>query len=97
MFTRIARLINSFIGASAVAAAPLKAITGIVVSLIIPYLLYAFLGGFGIALALVALVWGIVWLKKKTVHLKISQIVSPKKWFEHCRHSYFSILLLISL
>ncbi len=65
MFARIARLLNSFIGASAVAAAPLKAITGIVISLIIPYLLYAFLGGFGIALALVGLVWGIIYLTKK--------------------------------
>jgi hypothetical protein len=65
MFTRLARLINSFIGASAIAAAPLKAITGIVISLIIPYLLYAFLGGFGLALALVGIVWGVVWLSKK--------------------------------
>lgn len=65
MFTRIARLINSFIGASAVAAAPLKAITGIVISMIIPYLLYAFLGGFGLALALVGIIWGLVWLSKR--------------------------------
>ncbi|MEX0723805.1 MAG: hypothetical protein WD053_08000 [Gracilimonas sp.] len=65
MFTRLARLFNSFLGASAIAAAPLKAITGIVVSLIIPYLLYAFLGGFGIALALVGLIWGVIWLSKK--------------------------------
>ncbi|WP_103665558.1 hypothetical protein [Gracilimonas amylolytica] len=65
MFTRLARLINSFIGASAVAAAPLKAITGIVISLIIPYLLYAFLGGFGLALALVGIIWGVVWLSKR--------------------------------
>ncbi len=65
MFTRLARLFNSFLGASAVAASPLKAITGIVISLIIPYLLYAFLGGFGIALALVGLVWGIVYLARK--------------------------------
>jgi len=65
MFTRLARLINSFIGASTVAAAPLKAITGIIISLIIPYLLYAFLGGFGLALALVCLIWGVIWLSKK--------------------------------
>ncbi|HET8865838.1 MAG TPA: hypothetical protein VFM80_09065 [Gracilimonas sp.] len=65
MFARLSRLISSFLGASAIAAAPLKAITGIVISLIIPYLLYAFLGGFGIALALVGLIWGIVWLSKK--------------------------------
>lgn len=65
MFVRLARLLNSFLGASAVAASPLKAISGIVISLIIPYLLYAFLGGFGLALALVGLVWGVVWLAKK--------------------------------
>jgi len=65
MFTRLARLINSFIGASAVAAAPLKAITGIIISLIIPYLLYAFLGGFGLALALAGIIWGVVWLSRR--------------------------------
>jgi hypothetical protein len=65
MFTRLARLFNSLIGASVVAASPLKAITGIVISIILPYLLYAFLGGFGIALALIGLVWGIIWLTKK--------------------------------
>lgn len=65
MFTRLARLFNSLIGASVVAASPLKAITGIVISIIIPYLLYAFLGGFGIALALVGIVWGVIWLAKK--------------------------------
>lgn len=65
MFARLARLLNSFIGASAVAAAPLKAITGIVISLIIPYLLYAFLGGFGIALAMVGLVWLVIYLTRK--------------------------------
>lgn len=65
MFTRLARVFNSLIGASVVAASPLKAITGIVISIIIPYLLYAFLGGFGIALALVGLVWGVIWLSKK--------------------------------
>lgn len=65
MFTRLARLLNSLIGASVVAASPLKAITGIVISIILPYLLYAFLGGFGIALALVGIVWGVVWMAKK--------------------------------
>ncbi|MGN8226366.1 hypothetical protein [Gracilimonas sp. BCB1] len=65
MLARLARLFKSLLGASAVAASPLKAITGIVISVILPYLLYAFLGGFGIALALVGLVWGIVWLSQK--------------------------------
>lgn len=65
MIARLARIFRSLLGASAVAASPLKAITGIVVSLIIPYLLYAFLGGFGIALALVGIIWGVVWLTKR--------------------------------
>lgn len=65
MVARLLRLIQSLFGAAGAAAFPLKAITGIVVSIIIPYLLYAFLGGFGIALALVAIVWGIIWLAKK--------------------------------
>lgn len=65
MLARLSRLISSFLSASALAASPLKAITGIVVSLIIPYLLYAFLGGFGLALALVGIIWGVIWLAKK--------------------------------
>lgn len=65
MLARIARVLKSFLGASAVAASPIKAITGIVVSLIIPYLLYAFLGGFGIALAIVGIGWGIWYFTKK--------------------------------
>jgi hypothetical protein len=27
--------------------------------------LYAFLGGFGLALALVGIIWGVIWLSKK--------------------------------
>ena len=65
MFARLARLFRSLLGASAIAASPIKALTGIVISIILPYLLYAFLGGFGIALALVGLIWGIVWLARK--------------------------------
>ncbi|MEX0610432.1 MAG: hypothetical protein WD016_02335 [Balneolaceae bacterium] len=65
MLARLARLLRSFLGASAIAASPLKAITGIVISIIIPYLLYAFLGGVGIALALVGLGWGVWWLATK--------------------------------
>lgn len=65
MLARLARVFKSLLGASAVAASPLKAITGIVVSLIIPYLLYAFLGGFGIALALVGIGWAIWYFARK--------------------------------
>lgn len=59
------RVLRSFTGASVAAASPLKAITGIVVSIIIPYLLYAFLGGFGLALAFLGIGWGIWWMVKK--------------------------------
>lgn len=65
MLARFARVIRSLFGASVVAASPLKAITGIVISIIIPYLLYAFLGGFGLALALLGIGWGIWWLVNK--------------------------------
>lgn len=65
MLARLARVFQSFLGAAGVAASPIKAITGIVVSIIMPYLLWTFLGGFGIALALVGLGWGIWYLAKK--------------------------------
>lgn len=60
MIARLARLIRSFTGASVAAASPIKAITGIVISLIIPYLMYAFLGGFGLALAFLGIGW-VIW------------------------------------
>ncbi|MBO6620352.1 MAG: hypothetical protein JJ892_13550 [Balneola sp.] len=65
MLARLARVLKSFLGAAGVAASPIKAITGIVVSIIIPYLLYAFLGGFGIALAIFGIGWGIWYFVKK--------------------------------
>ncbi|MTI89240.1 MAG: hypothetical protein FH748_14895 [Balneolaceae bacterium] len=65
MLARLLRLIRSLFSAGTVAASPIKAITGIVVSIIIPYLLYAFLGGFGLALALIGIIWGVMWLVKK--------------------------------
>ncbi len=65
MLARLARVLRSFLGAAGVAASPIKAITGIVVSIIMPYLLWTFLGGFGIALALVGIVWGVWYLAKK--------------------------------
>ncbi|MBD3616365.1 MAG: hypothetical protein HUJ22_07310 [Gracilimonas sp.] len=65
MLARLSRVFKSFLSVSAIAASPLKAITGIVISVMVPYLLYAFLGGFGIALALVGLIWGIIWLSKR--------------------------------
>lgn len=65
MLARLARVLKSFLGAAGIAASPIKAITGIVVSIITPYLLWTFLGGFGIALALVGLGWGIWYMAKK--------------------------------
>ncbi|MFN1834451.1 hypothetical protein AB2B38_004255 [Balneola sp. MJW-20] len=65
MLSRLARIAQSLVGAAGVAAFPLKTLGAIVGTVILPYLMYAFLGGFGLALALVAIVWGIIWLAKK--------------------------------
>lgn len=66
MLARLARVFKSFLGAAGVAASPIKAITGIVVSIIIPYLLYAFLGGFGIALIIFGIGWAIWYFSKRS-------------------------------
>ena len=65
MLSRLARIAQSLIGAAGAAAFPLKALGAIVGTVILPYLMYAFLGGFGLALALVGIVWGMIWLAKK--------------------------------
>lgn len=65
MLARLARVLRSIVGTAGVAASPVKAIAGVVISMVIPYLLYAFLGGIGIALALIGIGWGIWWLAKK--------------------------------
>ncbi len=65
MFSRLVRILSSIFGASSAAAFPLKTLTGIVISIIIPYLLYAFLGGVGIALAFVGIVWAAIYFSKK--------------------------------
>ncbi|GAB5407976.1 MAG: hypothetical protein BalsKO_03410 [Balneolaceae bacterium] len=65
MLARLAMVFRSFLGAAGVAASPIKAITGIVVSMIVPYLLYAFLGGFGLALAILGIGWAIWYFSKK--------------------------------
>ncbi len=65
MLPRLARVLKSFVGAAGVAASPVKAITGIVVSIVVPYLLWSFLGGFGIALILIGIGWLIWWMAKK--------------------------------
>lgn len=65
MLARILRLLRSLFTAGAVAANPAKSIATIVISMIIPYLLYAFLGGFGIALLLIGIGWAIWYFSKK--------------------------------
>ncbi len=64
MLARLARVFRSLFGAAS-AVTPVKTITGIVVSVIIPYLLYAFLGGFGIALIIIGVGWLIWWFARK--------------------------------
>ncbi len=65
MLQRLARVLKSFVGAAGVATSPVKAITGIVVSIVVPYLLWSFLGGFGVALILLGIGWLIWWMVKK--------------------------------
>lgn len=65
MLARIGRIIASLFGAAGVAVAPVKSIAAIVISMIIPYLLYAFLGGIGVALAIVGIGWAIWYFAKK--------------------------------
>jgi multisubunit Na+/H+ antiporter MnhE subunit len=43
----------------------LKTLTGIIIGAIVPYLLYAFLGGFGLALALIGIIWVVFYFSKK--------------------------------
>ena len=64
MLARLARVFQSIFGAASTAV-PIKAITGLVVSIIVPYLLYAFLGGIGLALAMVGIGWAIWYFAKK--------------------------------
>ncbi len=65
MLPRLARVLKSLVGAAGVATSPVKAITGIVVSIVVPYLLWSFLGGFGIALILIGIGWLIWWMANK--------------------------------
>ncbi|MEO1021746.1 MAG: hypothetical protein AAFW89_04330 [Bacteroidota bacterium] len=44
---------------------PVKAISAAVIGVIIPYLLYAFLGGFGLALLLIGIIALIWWLANR--------------------------------
>ncbi|MDZ7715875.1 MAG: hypothetical protein U5J95_06640 [Balneolaceae bacterium] len=65
MITRFLRAIRAIFIGGTIAANPVKGITALVISIIIPYLLYAFLGGAAFVLVIagvIALVW---WMAKK--------------------------------
>lgn len=65
MVTRFLRALRAVFVGGSIAASPIKGITALVVSIIIPYLLYAFLGGAAFVLVIagiIALVW---WMTKK--------------------------------
>lgn len=65
MFARLLRALRAIFGVAGVAASPIKVVTGIVVGIITPYLLWTFLGGFGLALALVGIIWGVWYFASK--------------------------------
>ena len=65
MIARITKIIASLLGAAGIAASPLKTLTAIVIPMIFTYVIYAFLGGFGIAFAMVGIGWLIWYLTKK--------------------------------
>ena len=65
MLSKIGRIIASLLGAAGIALTPLKTLTAIVIPMIFTYLIYAFLGGFGIALAIVGIGWLIWYFTKK--------------------------------
>lgn len=65
MVTRFLRALRAVFVGGSIAANPIKGITALVISIIIPYLLYAFLGGAAFVLIIagvIALVW---WIAKK--------------------------------
>ena len=47
-----------------IAATPLKTLSAIVIPMIFTYLIYAFLGGFSIALAIIGIGW-LIWYRTK--------------------------------
>ncbi len=65
MLARLGRIIASLFGAAGVAAAPVKTLTAVIIPMIFTYLLYAFLGGIGVALAIVGIGWAIWYFAKK--------------------------------
>jgi len=64
MLTRIWRAIRAFMIGTATTGNPIKGIAAVVISIIIPYLLYAFLGGAAFVLILAGII-GLVWYLAK--------------------------------
>lgn len=65
MFARFLTAIKALIGGAAVATNPVKGIAAVVIGLIIPYLLYAFLGGAALVLIIVGIVALVWWLANR--------------------------------
>lgn len=65
MFARLLQALKAILGAATVATNPVKGIATIAVSLIIPYLLYAFLGGAALVLIIVGIIALVWWLAKR--------------------------------
>lgn len=64
MLARIWRAIRAFMIGTAATGNPLKGIAAVVISIIVPYLLYAFLGGAAFVLLLAGII-GLVWYLAK--------------------------------
>lgn len=62
---RLTRLLKSLLGATAFVVAPGKTILALALSLVIPYLIYAFAGGFVLAALIGLTIWGIYSLSQR--------------------------------
>ena len=65
MFARFLTAVKALVGGAAIAANPVKGIATIVIGLIVPYLLYAFLGGAAFILIIVGIVALVWWLANR--------------------------------
>jgi hypothetical protein len=65
MFSRLFNALRALAGGAAVAANPVKTIAAVILSMIIPYLLYAFLGGAAFVLILAGIIAGVWWLARR--------------------------------
>jgi len=62
MFFRLVRALKALILGTALTANPVKGITLIILGVMIPYLIYAFMGGALFVIILIAIAAGIWWL-----------------------------------